>query len=69
MNETEKKQAVDISIVLGFIATKDLPTIEKKIVILSQLGYSNTDMAKICNTSEGVVKTLKSKIKKEGNNG
>jgi DNA-binding CsgD family transcriptional regulator len=67
--QAEKSQSVDIALVLGFLATKDLATAEKKIAILTQLGYSNTDMAKICGKTPGVIKTLKSNLKKGGNNG
>jgi hypothetical protein len=67
--EVEKIDSVDIALVLGYIATKDLATVEKKIAVLSQLGYSNTDMAKICGKTSGVIKTLKSKLKKGDNNG
>ena len=64
MNEADRTH-VDISLVLGYIATKDLATTEKKIAVLNQLGYSNPEMAKVCGTTDKVVKTLKSKIKKE----
>ena len=55
---------VDLAIVLGYIASKDLPTTEKKVSVLAGLGYSNKEMAQICGTTEGVVKTLKSKVTK-----
>lgn len=64
MDEIEKSQAVDLAIVLGYIATKDLTTTEKKVAVLAQLGYSNNDMAKICGTNKKVIRTLKSKVKK-----
>jgi hypothetical protein len=67
--EIGKDQSIDIALVLGYIATKDLATVEKKIAILNQLGYSNIDMAKICGKTPGVIKTLKSKLKKGGSNG
>lgn len=65
MAEADKSPQVNLAIVLGYIATKDLPTTEKKVAVLAQLGYSNKDMAKICGTSHSVVKTLKSKTKKD----
>ena len=65
MANEEKKKSVDISLVLGYIATKDLTTTEKKVIVLTQLGFSNSDMATICGTNEKVVRTLKSKAKKE----
>ena len=67
--EADKMDSVDMALVLGYIATKDLATVEKKIAVLSQLGYSNSDMAKICGKTSGVIRTLKSKLKKGGKNG
>jgi len=64
MAEADEAPQVNLAIVLGYIATKDLPTTEKKVAVLAKLGYSNKDMATICGTSGSVVKTLKSKIKK-----
>jgi DNA-directed RNA polymerase specialized sigma24 family protein len=64
MAEVEKTPRVDTSLLLGFIATKDLPTIEKKVALLARFGFSNKDMATICGASENVVKTLKSKARK-----
>ncbi len=64
MDEHEKTENVDMTLVLGYIATKDLSTTEKKVAILVQLGYSNKDMVKICGTTDKVIKTFKSKIKK-----
>lgn len=66
MSEDQKTQPVDLAIVLGYIATKDLATTEKKVAALAQLGFSNSDMAKICGTNTKVIKTIKSKIKKGG---
>lgn len=60
----QNKQSIDLSIVLGYIATKELPTAEKKVAVLTQLGYSNEDMAKICNTSPDAIRALKSKSRR-----
>lgn len=64
MDEIEKASQVDLAVVLGYIATKDLTTTEKKVAILTKLGYSNKDMVKICGTTDKVIRTLKSKVKK-----
>lgn len=64
MKEQATKQEVDLAIILGYIATKDLTTTEKKVAVLTNLGFSNKHMAKICNTTDKVIKTLKSKVKK-----
>jgi DNA-directed RNA polymerase specialized sigma24 family protein len=58
------KESTDIALVLGYIATKELPTAEKKVAVLTQLGYSNEDMAKICNTSPDAIRALKSKSRR-----
>lgn len=62
--EVEKDQSMDLALVLGYIATKDLATIEKKVAVLTQLGYSAKDMAKICGTSPNVVRKSKPKSKR-----
>jgi hypothetical protein len=64
MDEIEKASQVDLAVVLGYIATKDFASTEKKVAILIQLGYSNKDMVKICGTNDNVIKTIKSKVKK-----
>lgn len=51
--------------VLGFIAVKELKTIEEKIEILVRLGYENKDIAIICGSSAGVVRTIKYNIIKK----
>jgi len=66
MTEDEKTQSVDLTLVLGYIATKDLATIEKKVAVLAHLGFSNSDMARICGTNAKVIKTIKSNVKKKG---
>lgn len=60
----EAKQEVGIVLVLGYIATKELETNESKVGVLTQLGYSNEDMAKICDTTPDAIRALKSKIKR-----
>ena len=66
--EGKKKQSVDFSLILGYIATKELETVEKKVAILTQFGYSNADMAIICGASGDVIKTLKSRAKMDRKN-
>jgi DNA-binding CsgD family transcriptional regulator len=64
MKDNSHNETVNLALVLGYIATKDLTTTEKKVGVLAQLGYSNIEMSKICGTSSKVIKTLKSKVKK-----
>ena len=66
MKKVEKSTTVDLALVLGYIATKDLATTENKVGVLTKLGYSNNDMAKICGTGHAVIKTVKSRVKKGG---
>lgn len=68
MSTKEEEYKVDISIVLGYIATKDLTTKEKKVEILTALGFNNQDMAKICGTNAKVIKVIKYNLKKGDKN-
>ena len=63
-NENDRDSSVDLSVVLGYIAVKDLQTTEKKVGVLTQLGFSNATMAKICATNQKVIRTLKYRVKK-----
>jgi DNA-binding NarL/FixJ family response regulator len=64
MEETEQPTQVDLVIVLGYIAVKDLKTTDKKIAVLTQLGFTNKDMARICGTTENAIRAFKSQVKK-----
>ncbi len=64
VDNNQNQVTMDLALVLGYIATKDLTTTEKKVAVLTQLGYSNADMAKICGTKLQVIRTVKSKVKK-----
>jgi hypothetical protein len=64
ISDEPDESRVKLALVLGYIATKDLATIEKKIAVLDQLGYSNTDMARICNTTSDAIRGIKSRTKK-----
>jgi hypothetical protein len=54
-----------LSIVLGYIAVKELKSIEDKVKILDKLGYGNEEMAIICGTTPPSIRAARSKIKKE----
>jgi hypothetical protein len=66
MEDIEKSEQVDLAIVLGYIAVKDLNTLDKKVAVLTQLGFTNKDMARICGTTDNVIRAIKSKIRKKG---
>jgi hypothetical protein len=50
-----------LALVFGYIAVKDLQRLEDRIAVLSRLGYGNTEMALICDTTPGSISTLKSR--------
>ncbi len=64
MAKEKAESPVSLSLVLGYIAVKDLATIEKKVLVLGQLGYSNQEMVRICGATQSVVRALKSRTKK-----
>jgi hypothetical protein len=47
--------------VFGYVAVKDLQRIEDRVAVLSRLGYGNAEMALICGTTPGSIRTLKHK--------
>jgi len=59
----------NLSLVFGYIAVKELQSPSDRIEILSRLGYGNQEISIITGKSPGVVKTLKSRIKKAGKRG
>ena len=64
MAKSDDSASINMALVLGYIATKDLATTEKKVAVLTLLGFSNPDMAKICGTNDKVIRTIKSKVKR-----
>ena len=53
-----------LSLVFGYIAIKELQRLEDRISVLARLGYGNAEIAKICDTTPAVVRTIKSNLKK-----
>ena len=53
-----------LALVLGYIAIKELATLEDKVAILSRLGYDNNAIATICGSTPGSVAVRKTKAKK-----
>jgi DNA-binding CsgD family transcriptional regulator len=49
-----------LALVFGYIAVKELQRLEDRIAVLARLGYGNAEIAAICDTTPGVVRTLKS---------
>lgn len=54
-----------LSLVFGYIAVKELQRLEDRVAVLSRLGYGNTEIATICNTTPASVSTLKSGLSKQ----
>jgi len=54
-----------LSIVLGYLAVKELKNNEDRLRVLDQLGYGNAEIAKICGLTPASVRSYKSKIKRE----
>jgi len=50
-----------LALVFGYIAVKDLQRLEDRVAVLNRLGYGNTEMALICDTTPGSIATLKSR--------
>lgn len=65
--EMEKEDGVtlpSLALVFGYIAIKDLQRLEDRIRVLSQLGYGNQEIARICDTTPGTVSVTKAGLKK-----
>lgn len=54
-----------LALVFGYIAVKELQRKEDRVELLARLGYGNKEIAAICGTTAGVVKTLKSVAKRK----
>ncbi len=57
-----------LSLVFGYIAVKELRLLEDRVRVLARLGYGNAEIATICDTSPGAVRTLKSAAKRKPTN-
>lgn len=52
-----------VSIVMGYLAIKDYSTIDKKVEVLSMLGYGRNEIAQICGTTVNTVSVSMSRLK------
>ena len=48
-----------LSLVLGYIAVKNLADVEDQIRVLARLGYGNAEIGRICNLAPRTVKMMK----------
>ena len=53
-----------LSLVFGYIAVKELQRLEDRVKLLARLGYGNAEIARICDTTPGTVRTLKATAKR-----
>lgn len=67
MKTTEGNERIwsGLAHVLGYLAVKDLKTLEQRVEILARLGYSNQDIAKICGTTPLSVSVRKASLSKK----
>ncbi|HWZ99600.1 MAG TPA: hypothetical protein VN025_17715 [Candidatus Dormibacteraeota bacterium] len=54
-----------LALVFGYIAVKDLQRLEDRVRVLSQLGYGNQEIARICDTTPGTVAVKKALVKRK----
>ena len=54
---------VDLGLVLGYLAVKDLKGLEDRVAVLARLGYGNKEIARICDTTPLTVAVRKSGLK------
>jgi DNA-binding CsgD family transcriptional regulator len=59
--KSEEHGLPSLSLVFGYIATKELQRKEDRVDVLSRLGYGDAEIATICDTSPNSVRALKSK--------
>jgi len=62
--KNEEHGLPSLSLVFGYLATKELQRLEDRVAVLSRLGYGNDEIAKICDTNVDSVRSLKSRISK-----
>lgn len=70
MAKKAKKRSDDqtlpsLALVFGYIAIKELERKEDRVRVLSQLGYGNQEIARICDTTPGTVAVMKAGLKQK----
>ncbi|MEK6770428.1 MAG: hypothetical protein AABY62_02140 [Pseudomonadota bacterium] len=63
LQPTDEHALPSLSLVFGYIAVKELQRLEDKVSILARLGYGNSEIATICDTTVGTVAPMKSRLK------
>jgi hypothetical protein len=67
--KNEEETLPSLALVFGYIAIKDLQRLEDRIRVLSQLGYGNQEIARICDTTPGTVAVRKTGLKRKKSRG
>ena len=62
-SNSEEQALPSLALVFGYIAIKELQRLEDRIRVLSNLGYGNQEIAKICDTTPMTVAVMKSGLK------
>lgn len=64
-HEREADQLPNLALVFGYIAIKELERLEDRVRVLARLGYSNQEIATICDTTPLTVAVRKVDLKKK----
>jgi DNA-binding NarL/FixJ family response regulator len=62
--EEQGSPASNLALVFGYIAIKELKTLEERVAVLARLGYKNAEIAKICGTTPLSVSVRKAGLNK-----
>jgi len=57
----EKERLPSLSLVLGYMAVRELQSLRDRVDVLSRLGYGNSAIARICGTTANAVAVIKSR--------
>lgn len=60
----EEHKLPSLALVFGYIAVKELQLLEDRVAVLDRLGFGAAEIAAICDTTQGTVRTLKYELKK-----
>jgi len=68
-SDSEDHGLPSLALVFGYIAVKELQRTQDRVAVLSRLGFGNSEIALICDTTPAVVRTLKALAKKKPRKG
>ena len=64
MPKEQEQSPANLKLVLGYLAIKDLVTLEERVGVLVRFGYENREIAQICDTTPLSVSVRKAGLKK-----